>query len=60
MNPLDLDKAYVSPYDRFMRKFDATHEKTESQIVEILKHQRIAQLRDETSVVEEVEIWGGF
>ena len=60
MNPLDLDKAYVSPYDRFMRQFDATHEKTPSQIAEILKHQRIAELRDEVSIEEEKEIWGGF
>lgn len=60
MNPLDLDKAYVSPYDRFMRQFDATHEKSASQIVEILKHQRIAELRDHVSVVEEIDIWGEF
>lgn len=60
MSSLDLDKAYVSPYDRFMRQFDATHEKSESQIAEILKHERIAQLRDEVSIEEEKEIWSGF
>lgn len=49
MNPLDIDKAYVSPYDRFLRSFDACHEKTASQLSEIEKHQRIAQLRDDVN-----------
>ncbi|KTD19654.1 CBU_0585 family protein [Legionella londiniensis] len=46
MNSQDIDKDYISPYDRFLFEFDATHEKTASQIKEIKKHQRIFELRD--------------
>ena len=46
MNHQDIDKAYVSPYDRFLFEFDATHPRTESQIQEIEKHKRIFELRD--------------
>jgi hypothetical protein len=45
VNP-DIDKAYVSPYDRFLFEFDATHEKSASQLKEIKKHERIFALRD--------------
>ena len=41
-----LDKAYVSPVDKFLYTFDAAHEKTASQLKEIKKHRRIAALRD--------------
>ena len=44
-NP-DIDKAYVSPYDRFLFEFDATHEKSASQLKEIKKHQAIFERRD--------------
>ena len=50
MNPFDLDKAYVSPYDRFLKSFDAHHEKTASQLIELEKYQRIAKLRDTVTV----------
>lgn len=46
MNKKDIDKAYVSEYDKFLQRFDATHEKSLSQQKEINKHQRIARLRD--------------
>ena len=46
MNHQDIDKAYVSPYDRFLFEFDATHPHTASQLHEIAKHQRIFELRD--------------
>jgi hypothetical protein len=61
MNTFDIDKFYVSPYDKMMRKFDAEHEKTRSQIKEIEKHQKIAQLRD-APIEEKSEdkIWSGF
>ena len=35
MNLEDIDKAYVSPYDEFLAKFDSTHELSESQLKEI-------------------------
>lgn len=46
MNHQDIDKAYVSPYDRFLFEFDATHPRTKSQLQEIAKHQHIFALRD--------------
>ena len=46
MHSHDIDKTYVSPYDRFLYEFDATHAKSVSQLAEIKKHQRIALLRD--------------
>ena len=61
MNKQDIDKAYVSPYDRFLFEFDATHEKSLSQLKEIKKHQRIAILRDQPNLnSEEKDVWTGF
>lgn len=61
MSNLDIDKAYVSPYDKFLFAFDATHEKTESQLKEIKKHKRIASLRDNASSFKDEEaIWNEF
>lgn len=58
---LDIDKAYVSPIDKFLKKFDETHEKTPSQLKEIRKHQRLARLRDNPDSQEgSGEIWEGF
>ena len=47
MNKLDIDKAYVSPYDYFFHEFDTNHPLSASQQAEIKKHQRIFKLRDE-------------
>lgn len=47
MSSYDIDKAYVSPYDRFLYEFDACHEKSASQLKEIKKHERIFAQRDE-------------
>ena len=61
MNKHDIDKAYVSPYDRFLFEFDATHDKSASQLKEIKKHQRIAALRDQaTPKGDEEELWNEF
>lgn len=46
MNKTDIDKAYVSPYDKLLFEFDATHNKSASQLKEIKKYQRIFALRD--------------
>ncbi len=60
-NNQDIDKSYVSPYDKFLYEFDAKHEKSESQLKEIKKHQRIAYLRDHASPDDaQGEIWEGF
>ena len=57
----DINKAYVSPYDEFLFRFDHTHPKSASQIQEIKKYERIFRLRDEKDVVlEEKVIWEEF
>jgi hypothetical protein len=61
MYPLDLDKAYISPYDKFLFTFDAEHEKSASQQKEIQKHRRIAQLRDkERAHNDQSGVWDAF
>ncbi|CAM2932207.1 CBU_0585 family protein [Legionella worsleiensis] len=61
MTEHDLDKAYVSPYDKFLYEFDATHKKSASQIKEIQKHQKIAQMRDDKDYKDNKgEIWEAF
>lgn len=60
MNINDIDKAYISPYDKLINEFDATHPKTESQLQEIKKHQRIAKLRDNAEDEQDNAIWEGF
>ena len=60
-NDIDIDKAYVSPYDKFLFEFDAKHEKSASQIVEIKKHEEIARKRDDKNYLEQSsELWTEF
>lgn len=57
----DIDKAYVSPYDKFLFEFDASHQKTASQLREIEKHQRIALMRDDKEYIDpNSAIWADF
>ena len=57
----DIDKAYVSPYDKFLFEFDAVHEKSESQLKEMAKYRRIFALRDQPLLDNELkELWGEF
>jgi len=57
----DINKAYVSPYDKFLYEFDVKHEKSPSQLKEIKKHQRIAKLRDDPQAKDQSEeIWSEF
>lgn len=61
MSNNDIDKAYVSPYDKFLFEFDATHAKSASQIKEIKKHERIAHMRDDKDYIDNKgEIWEEF
>lgn len=61
MSDTDLDKFYVSPYDKFLYGFDASHKPTESQLQEIQKHARIAKMRDDKNYkTEQSEIWEQF
>ena len=60
MNINDVDKAYISPYDKLISEFDATHPKTNSQLQEIKKHQRISKLRDNAEDEQDDTIWEGF
>lgn len=48
-----LKKNHVSETDQFLAAFDAEHpEKSASQLAEIAKHEKIAQLRDHVMVTE--------
>jgi hypothetical protein len=61
MSKLDIDKAYVSPYDKFYHGFDTTHNPSESQLAEIKKYKRIFSLRDNPEPQsQDDEIWEGF
>lgn len=60
MNKNDIDKSFVSLYDEFLANFDATHEKSASQLKEIGKYQRIFALRDGQEKTDEETIWKGF
>ncbi len=61
MSTNDIDKAYVSPYDKFLFEFDANHEKTKSQLREIKKHLAIAEKRDNKEYADDSsEIWESF
>ncbi|HHF7365719.1 MULTISPECIES: CBU_0585 family protein [Legionella] len=61
MSSDDIDKAYVSPYDKFLFEFDATHDKSASQIKEINKHKRIFLMRDNKDYENKKgEIWEEF
>lgn len=61
MNKDDIDKAYVSPYDKFLFEFDINHPKSASQIQEINKHKRIALMRDDKDYAnEKAQIWEKF
>ena len=51
----DIDKTYVSPYDQFLFNFDATHEKSASQLKEIKKYKRIFALRDTPTVTQALD-----
>lgn len=60
-NMSTIDKAYVSPIDRFLFEFDAAHEKSASQLAEIKKHEKIAVQRDNAKhSTEKQEIWEEF
>lgn len=56
MTNYDIDKAYVSPYDRFLFEFDACHEKSASQLKEIKKYQRLFAQRDQATLSREQDI----
>jgi hypothetical protein len=60
-NETEIDKAYVSPYDKFLFEFDATHQKSASQMNEIAKHAKLARMRDDKNYSEDAgDIWSGF
>ncbi|HBB53587.1 MAG TPA: hypothetical protein DCZ80_06770 [Legionellales bacterium] len=58
---LDIDKFYVSPFDKMMREYDAAHDKSISQMKEIEKHKKISNLRDHPIEADAKDkIWAGF
>lgn len=57
----DINKSFVSIYDKFLKHFDQTHTLSESQIKEIEKHARIKKLRDNKSTTPAADgVWEGF
>ena len=60
-NELDIDKFYVSPYDKMFHGFDDKHVLSDSQKAEITKHERIARLRDNADSQDNSDkIWEEF
>jgi hypothetical protein len=56
-----LDKFYVSPVDKFIYEFDATHHKSTAQQQEIEKNEKIAHARDiAKKTLEGEKIWHAF
>lgn len=60
MHNEDINKSYVSEIDQFLYNFDAKHEQSLSQLKEILKYKRIAELRDNPYNQEQNTIWQDF
>lgn len=61
MSTSDIDKAYVSPYDKFLFEFDANHEQSRAQKLESEKYKRIALMRDNKDYIDpNNEIWEAF
>ena len=61
MSDIDINKSYVSPYDKFLAEFDLRHEKTASQLKEIEKHAKIAKARDNARQSDDDnKMWEGF
>jgi hypothetical protein len=52
---------YVSEADKFIAEFDQSHAPSQTQLAEITKYKKIAELRDKPSAAEEKSgIWEGF
>ncbi len=61
MNEFDIDKAYVSLYDKFLAEFDRDHDLSASQLKEIQTYRRIFALRDGTEVTPDSgQLWEEF
>jgi len=57
----EIDKKYVSPYDKLLHGFDATHAPTASQQHEIKKFEKIFKQRDHANLnTEEDILWDKF
>jgi hypothetical protein len=58
----DIDKAYISPYDKFLADFDKKHpQKSKSEQEEIDTHKEIAKKRDDPEAGKGDSIlWEGF
>ena len=61
MSLQDIDKNFVSTYDKFLRQWDKENNVSLSQEKEINKHKRIAALRDNARVDDTKKtIWENF
>ncbi len=60
-SPLNIDKSFVSVYDKFLAQFDATHPLSASQLQEKAKSEKIQRLRDNKQNPQGLkEIWTEF
>jgi len=48
---------YVSDIDKFIDEFNRTHPKSESQLAEMKKYERLNALRDHPHALEKEDIW---
>lgn len=61
MNKQDIDKAFVSVYDKFLYQFNQNNTLSPAQLKEMMKHQRIAELRDNPKTPQNnQDIWEEF
>ena len=61
MRPPDIDKAYISPYDKLLHQLELTYPLSASQIKEINKHKRIALMRDDATAAHgNAPLWDKF
>lgn len=59
-NPFEVDKSYVSPYDKFLYEL-SKKELSDSQRKEYEKHKKIARLRDNAQGEDATgEVWREF
>lgn len=57
----EIDKKYISPYDKLLHGFDATHAPTASQQREISKYEKLFKQRDHAeSGTQKDPLWDKF
>lgn len=61
MSKHDINKAYVSPYDKFFHQFDKDHEPSLAQLAEKNYYKELGLLRDHAKPKKPIDkIWEEF